>query len=119
MIESMVAVSIIAIGVIFIYLGFLQVRRISQRNFDTSLALTILNTQIDTDSQLSYAEMTPTAPVVSLISQLPNATIARTITEDTAASIKKIYYVLAWDGSSGSNQVKANYELVGTGLNND
>jgi hypothetical protein len=119
LIEISVATGILLIGLTAIFLTFTQVTKGSARNRETSIALNVLATQTQTDSQIAYDLVNPSYPVIGTITSLPNATMERQVTEDSQKSIKHIRYILQWQGAAGPRTIQTEYELVPTGLAND
>lgn len=119
LIEVLVAVGILASGLLIVFLGFLQSQRINARNQETAIALNLLESQIDSDAKTRFSDLTNTNPPVQDVSKLANATLTRAIVTDATLSIKTITYTLSWSGTHGSNSVQANYQLTAAGLVNE
>jgi type II secretory pathway component PulJ len=124
LIETMVATSILVVGLLVVYLGFVQTNRITLRNSLQGIALNAISTQLDKDSAVAYETLTNTNPPLTPITNLPNASITRQVTEDTdlakaGVRLKKISYRLQWSGTAGNQVTQAQYEMTYSGVAND
>ncbi len=119
LIEAVVASVIILIGMFAVYAGLFQARTMSQRNQNTATAISLLQSQMDTDSKLHFASLQPTSPPVLATTALPNSTLTRSITEDPHLATKTITYTVSWSGLGGNRTIKSDLVITANGLNND
>lgn len=124
LIEAMVATSILVVGLLVVYLGFVQANRLTVRNSLRAVALNVLATQVDKDSAVPYEQLTNTYPPLTAITKLPKATIIREVIEDkdlakTGVRLKNISYLLQWSGPGGNQVAQTQYQMTYQGLAND
>lgn len=112
------AIAVVASGLFIVFLGIVQAQRIEGRNQEMSVALTLLNTQIDADSRADYPSFSNTNPAIQSLNGLPNPTLTRSVTENAALQVKSVTYSLAWFGVNGANSLQADFQLTPNGLNN-
>ncbi len=121
LIEIIIAGAITAISLLAVYTAFLQANRTSSRQRFVTVGLNHLATQIDADSKVPYTALSEISPPILAIPDLPKAQLTRHITETTGVQgqIKRIRYILTWDGLTGRQTLESEYELTDKGLTNE
>lgn len=116
LLEVIVVAALVTTGLLLVSQTF-TVGQASQSRTDLkAIALTDLTSQIDLDSTLPYNQvLTATVSVANL----PQATLSRTVSEDTVLAVKYVHYRLSWLGPGGTQMVTADSFQVAQGLNNE
>lgn len=124
LIESMITAAIVVVLLLLVSVSFIQTSQMGIHSSQKTIALGIIATTIEDDSQRSYddAELTVgtkafNPSTMASLSQLPEAAMTRVITERDG--IKILQYVLEWKNNNRTLRTSAEYELTRKGIAND
>ncbi len=122
LIEVTIASALVVLSFLALFLTFSQLNKTRASNSQKSIALTLLGTQINQDSQTAYLDLSDTYPPISAIDSLPGASLTRTVIANNSQGrqVKTVRYRLQWRGLNGTPQtLLGDYVLTNQGLAND
>lgn len=119
LIEILFATVLLGVGLLIILLSIIESNRSNVRTHSVGTALNVIQTQIDADSRVDYDSLQDSNPPLIPITGLPDATITRSVTENTSllGRVKQIRYILTW--GTPPQTLQNEYELTEKGIAND
>ncbi len=120
LIEVAVAGIILTVSIVVLVLAFGQVDKTRLHNSTTGIGLTIINTQLDSDSRVPLDKLTDNDPPidVTLLTPLSGSTLTRTVERQGTTS--RVTYVLEWRSREGQPlRIRQEYILTDKGITND
>ncbi|HEY1074796.1 MAG TPA: hypothetical protein VGE59_03815 [Patescibacteria group bacterium] len=124
LIESMITAAIVVVLLLLVSVSFIQTSQMSINSSQKTIALGIIATTSEEDSQRDYEDTELSvgtkqfnSATKSTLSQLPEAIMTRTIVEKNG--VKILQYLLEWKNNNHMLRTSAEYELTRKGIAND